>query len=161
MVEYGERSTPVAASEGTRAGPNYQKILVGTDGSACSLRAGEHAVYLAGWLGAELIALNVVNMDWAYHTGIHYGEAIAELEKSGQTVTETVEALASKDGIRCEQRVIKGYKPHQVIVEVAEREGVDCIVVGAIGKGAFERVMIGSESEKVVRLAKCPVLLIH
>ena len=47
MVQHGETSTRVAASD-ARAVPNYQKILVGTDGSDCSLRAGEHAVYLAG-----------------------------------------------------------------------------------------------------------------
>ena len=161
MVQHGERSTLVAASDETRAVPTYQKILVGTDGSAASLRAGDHAVYLAGRLGSELIALNVVNMDWAYHTGVHYSQAIVELEKSGQAATEAIEALASKEGIRCERRVVRGYKPHQVIIEIAEREGVDCIVVGSIGRGSFERVMIGSESEKVVRFAKCPVLLVR
>lgn len=161
MVQHGERSTQVAVSDEVRAVPNYQKILVGTDGSACSLRAGEHAVYLAGRLGAELIALNVVNKDWAYHTGIHYGETLVELEKSGQAATEAIEALAAKDGTRCERMVVSGYKPYRVIIETAEREGVDCIVVGSIGRGAFERVMIGSESEKVVRFAKCPVLLVH
>jgi nucleotide-binding universal stress UspA family protein len=100
-------------------------------------------------------------MDWAYHTGVHYGEAIVELEKSGQGATEAIEALAAKDGIRCERMVVSGYKPHQVIIEIAEREGVDCIVVGSTGRSAFERVMIGSESEKVVRFAKCPVLLVR
>jgi nucleotide-binding universal stress UspA family protein len=161
MVQHGERPAREAVSEEVRAAPNYQKILVGTDGSACSLRAGEHAVYLAGWLGAELIALNVVNVDWAYHAGVHYGEAVTELEKNGQAATEAIEDLALKDGIRCERRVIKGYKPHQAIVEVAEREGVDCIVVGSIGMSAFERVMLGSESGKVVKFAKCPVLLVR
>ena len=161
MDQYGERSTRETASDEVRAVPNYQKILVATDGSACSLRAGEHAVYLAGRLGAELIALNVVNIDWAYHAGIHYGEAITELEKNGQAATKAIEDLTLKDGVRCERRVIKGYKPHQTIVKVAEKEGVDCIVVGSIGTGAFERVMLGSESEKVVRFAKCPVLLVR
>jgi nucleotide-binding universal stress UspA family protein len=161
MVQHGERSTQVVVSDEVRAVPNYQKILVATDGSACSLRAGEHAVYLAGRLGAELIALNVVNKDWAFHTGIHYSEVIEELEKSGQAATEAIEALAAKDGIRCERIVVGGYKPHQVIIEMAEREGVDCIVVGSTGRGAFERAMIGSESEKVVRFAKYPVLLVH
>jgi nucleotide-binding universal stress UspA family protein len=79
MGQYGERSAREAVSEAVRAVPNYQKILVGTDGSACSLRAGEYAVYLAGRLGADLIALNVVNIDWAYHAGVHYGEAVTEL----------------------------------------------------------------------------------
>jgi nucleotide-binding universal stress UspA family protein len=161
MVQYGERPTQEAVSEEARAVPNYQKILVGTDGSACALRAGEHAVYLARQLGAELIALSVVNIDWAYHMGVHYGEAIVELEKNARAATEAIEALALKDGVRCERRVIKAYKPHQAIVEVAEREGVDCIVVGSTGTGAFERVMLGSESEKVVRFARCPVLPVH
>ena len=53
MVQHGERSTRVAASDEARAVPTYQKILVGTDGSAASLRAGDHAVYLAGRLGSE------------------------------------------------------------------------------------------------------------
>lgn len=161
MAQHGERPTQKAVSEEARAVPNYRKILVGTDGSACSLRAGKHAVYLAGRLGAELIALNVVNVNWAYHAGVHYGEAVAELEKNGRAATGAIEELASKDSVRCERRVIKGHKPHQAIVEVAEREGADCIVVGSTGVGAFERVMLGNESEKVVRFSKCPVLLVH
>jgi nucleotide-binding universal stress UspA family protein len=160
-MQQGERSTRVAVSDEMRAVPNYQKILVATDGSACSLRAGEHAVYLSGRLGAELIALNVINKGWAYHTGVHYRDALVELEKSGQADTEAIEALAEKDGIRCERMVVGGYKPHQVIIEIAEREGVDCIVVGSTGRSAFERLLIGSQSEKVVRYAKCPVLLVH
>lgn len=160
-MQQGESSTRAVVSDQIRAVPDYRKILIGTDGSACALRAGEHAVYLAARLGAQLIALNVVNKDWAYHTGIHYSEAIVELENSGQAATEAIEALAAKEGINCERMVVTGYKPHQVIIEIAEREGVDCIVVGSIGMSAFERVMLGSESDKVVRFAKCPVLLVH
>ncbi len=40
MVQHGEKSTRVAVSDEVRTVPNYQKILVGTDGSDCSLRAG-------------------------------------------------------------------------------------------------------------------------
>ena len=87
--------------------------------------------------------------------------ARAVLEKSGQAATEAIGALAAKAGIRCKRVVVDGYKPNQVIVEVAEREGVDCIVVGVIAKSDFERVTLGSHAKKVVRFAKCPVLLIH
>ena len=102
----------------------------------------------------------VVNAHRAYHTGIHYAEAIAELEKGGRAATEAIEALATRDNIRCRSRIIRG-KPHKVIIEVAEEEGADCIVVGSTGMSAFERVMIGSESEKIVRFARYPVLLVH
>ncbi len=162
MVLYEERSTQAGASEEARAVvPAYQKILVATDGSACALRAAEHAAYLAKRLGAELIALNVVNMHWVYHTGVHYAEALAELEKDGRAATEAIEALAARDNLRCQSMIVKGHKPHKVIVEVAEEEGADCTVVGSTGMGAFERAMIGSESEKVVRFARCPVLLVR
>jgi nucleotide-binding universal stress UspA family protein len=51
----------------------YQRILVATDGSECSVRAAAHAVYLAEALGARLYALYSVNVHRAFHMGIHFG----------------------------------------------------------------------------------------
>jgi nucleotide-binding universal stress UspA family protein len=54
--------------------------------------------------------------------------------------------------------VLKG-DPAEKIVNFAEEHNVDMIIVGSLGKGGFERLVIGSVSEKVVRHAKVPVLV--
>lgn len=93
--------------------------------------------------------------------GIHYAEAIAALEKDGRDDAEAIEASTIQEGVRCQSIVVRGRKPHEAIVEVAKEEGADCIVVGSTGMGAFERALIGSESEKVVSFAEHPVLVVR
>lgn len=63
-------AAPRDGADGT-AGPCYGRLLVAVDDSESSLRAGEHAVYLAQTLGSELFVLGVLNvdMDLAWRTG--------------------------------------------------------------------------------------------
>jgi nucleotide-binding universal stress UspA family protein len=139
---------------------NYEKILVTTDGSDYSYKAGEHAIYLARITGARLYILNVVNVDMAFHSGIHYAEGVSELEKTGNEATGKIRELCRNAGIHCEEIITKG-SPADVIVDIGEKMDVDCIVMGSIGTSAIERILIGSVSEKVLRHAKCPVLLVR
>src|SRR4051812_41364253 len=99
---------PVADQEATK----YSKILVGIDGSACSLHAARHAVYLAAELGAELFALNAINVERAFHAGIHYGEAVAELEGLGKKALRAVKDIAAEKGVRCDEILIRN-RPHK------------------------------------------------
>lgn len=138
----------------------YSKILVATDGSACSALAGRHAIYLAEKLGAELFVLYAVDVARAFHLGIHYGEAVVELERFGKEATVRVREMAEKSGVRCEERVVSG-RPHDAIIKASEEIGADLVVVGSTGMTSVERVLIGSESEKVLRYSKRPVLLVR
>jgi nucleotide-binding universal stress UspA family protein len=63
-------------------------------------------------------------------------------------------------GVPCEEMIVKG-KPAEAIVDTAEKAGVDLIVIGSLGMSAIERALIGSVSDKVMRHAKCPVLLVR
>ena len=138
----------------------YTKILVPTDGSDYSFTAGRHAVYLAKNLGAELIVLNVVDIDMAFHAGIHYAESVKTLEQSGQEAIGRIEALGRENGVTCRGMLVRG-DPKDVIQKLACDEHIDCIVMGSIGMSAIERVLVGSVSEKVIRHACCPVLLVR
>ncbi|MCD1294957.1 universal stress protein [Methanocella sp. CWC-04] len=140
--------------------PSYNKILVPTDGSDYSFHAGEHAVYLAKNLGAKVYVLNVVNVDLAFHTGIHYAEGVTELEAEGKKATDKIRALCADNGVECEEIIIKG-QPSDSIISFSEEIKADCIVIGSIGMSALERVLVGSVSEKVMRHAKCPVLMVR
>jgi len=74
--------------------------------------------------------------------------------------TSYVEKIAKAAGMETESIVLKG-DPAEKIVNFAEEQNVDMIIVGSLGKGKFERLVIGSVSEKVVRHAKVPVLVVR
>ena len=145
--------------EGT-GGRRYQRILVATDGSDCSGRATAHAVYLAEALGARLYALYSVDVQRAFHLGIHFGEAAAELQRFGQEAVEAVREKAEERGVECEEILAEG-APHRSIIRVSNEIGADLIVLGSTGMTSMERALIGSESQKVLLYSERPVLLIR
>lgn len=138
----------------------YRRILVGTDGSRCSENAAAHAVYLARALGAHLYVIYAVNLERAYHMGIHYGEAVAELERSGREATAAVKAAAGEAGVECEEILASG-RPHRAIIGKSEEVDADLIVVGSTGMTSLERALMGSESEALMRHSARPVLLVR
>jgi nucleotide-binding universal stress UspA family protein len=134
-------------------------VLVATDGSEVSLRAGEHVAQLADGLGAKLFALYVVDEHLAFHGGIHYGELVERLSEDGREATGRVRALAEKAGVECEELIVFG-RPDQTILAVAEEVGADPIVLGAEGMSGLEHALIGSVSEEVLRHANRTVLVV-
>jgi len=138
----------------------YQRILVATDGSGCSVRAAAHAMYLAQALGARLYALYSVNVHRAFHMGIHFGEAVAELERFGQDAIDAVREMAEVRGLECEKILVEGV-PHKSIIRIADEIGADLIVLGSTGMTSLERALIGSESQKVLLYSERPVLLVR
>ena len=139
----------------------YQRILVATDGSECSVRAAAHAVYLAEALGARLYALYSVNVHRAFHMGIHFGEAVADLSRFGQNAIDAVGEMAQeRGGLECEKILVDGV-PHKSIIRASDEIGADLIVLGSTGMTSLERALIGSESQKVLLYSERPVLLVH
>jgi nucleotide-binding universal stress UspA family protein len=134
-------------------------VLVATDGSEVSLRAGEYAARLASGLGAKLFALYVVDEHLAFHGSVHYGEFVERLSEEGREATGKVRALAEKAGAECEELIILG-KPDRVIIAVAEELGADPVVLGSEGKSRMEHALIGSVSEEVLRHANRTVLVV-
>ena len=110
----------------------YQKILVATDGSDCSALAADHAMYLSETLGARLYVLYSVDVQRAFHVGIHFGEAVAELKRFGREVVAAVREKAEKRRIRCEEILTEG-TPHKSIIRVWDEIGADLVVLGSTG----------------------------
>jgi nucleotide-binding universal stress UspA family protein len=160
-VKTGEGTVSVAPKG--QKGPEpagYSRILIATDGSSCSALAGRHAIYLAEKLGAKLFVLYAVDVARAFRLGVHFGEAVAELERFGEQAVARVREMAEKSGVRCKDRVVSG-RPHEAIIAASEEIEADLVVVGSTGITSVERVLIGSESEKVLRYCKRPVLLVR
>lgn len=134
-------------------------VLVATDGSEVSLRAGEYAARLAGSLGAKLFVLYVVDEHLTFHAGVHYREFIEMLTQDGREATGKVRALAEKVGVEAEELVVLG-GPEQTILAVAEELGADPIFLGAEGVSRLEHAFIGSVSEEALRHANRTVIVV-
>ena len=144
------------AETGAREGP---AVLVATDGSEVSLRAGEYAARLAGSLGAKLFVLYVVDEHLLFHAGIHYGEFVEMLSQDGREATGKVRAVAEKEGVECEELIVFG-RPEQTILSVAQELGADPIFLGAEGMTGLEHAFVGSVSEEVLRRANRTVIVV-
>lgn len=147
----------------------YKKILLPTDGSDYAKRAGEHAIWLADQSQADIVVLNVI--ETAYFQALPEDELISVLDKglreeSKKAVKDFEKKLMdSKCKGTCRENVktksmIKEGHPVDLIIETIDKEGVDLVVMGTAGKHGLDRLLLGSVTEKVVRTAKCPVLVV-
>ncbi|UPW00675.1 universal stress protein [Halorussus gelatinilyticus] len=140
----------------------YDRILVPTDGSTGTERAVEHAAELAAAHDAELHAVYVVNS--ATFAGLHMEtswEGVDEvLREEGETALERVEDIAAEYGVACSSQLLDG-SPSKRIVEYAEREDCDLVVMGTHGRGGIDRLLLGSVAEGVVRACSVPVLTVQ
>ena len=139
----------------------YKKILVPTDGSEFAKKAQKHALFLANISGAELVAVSVTENNFI--NGIPLDDEIYQLnqilnERSEENLKEFDELNESDVRIT---HVIREGSPAKVILEVANEENVDLIVMGSSGKSGFDRFIMGSVADKVVNSAKCAVLVVH
>jgi len=134
---------------------NVKKILFPTDFSHTGDAALELASSLARDAGATLLIVHVEEPPVAYGGGeMYYGIA--------DPATEDLEKMLSKiipsdPRIPFVHRLVTG-EPASAIIQIAESEDVDMIVMGTHGRTGFSRLLMGSVAEAVVRRAICPVL---
>ena len=139
-------------------------ILVAVDGSASSDQAVDAAVLMAKSSGAVLELLYVSYFD--SQTDDDAAERISWLPESvvGSAAKEAQAILNHAaeripDGVERRMHRETG-NPARKIVEFAEKNGSDMIVVGGRGLGLMERFLIGSVSQAVMEAAKCTVIVV-
>jgi nucleotide-binding universal stress UspA family protein len=140
------------------------RILHPTDFSSHAEMAEAEAVRLARALGAELVLVHV-----AVETPL-YGESVFgmdQVKKIYAAQAQWAEArlaerarLLGEAGVPTEWRRRVGV-PHEEIVKAADDEHAAYIVIGTHGRGALGRFMLGSVADRVVRMARCPVVTVR
>jgi nucleotide-binding universal stress UspA family protein len=147
-----------------------ERILVGVDGSAPSLKAVDFAADLASKYGAELILLKVVP-----HLSPELDPAVEEYARSEHIPVPAAELmLTMTDSVLDNARrnaYTKGATrisvepsfgdPAQEIIAVAQDRQADLIVVGSRGHGRLAGLLLGSVAQKVISLAHCPVVVVR
>lgn len=143
-----------------------KRVLFATDFSATSDCAKAYATAIAGPLNAELHVLHVLDDplpmpgpkgSWILPTA---EEMIARnIDAANASLTEQLKNCEIRHGQIVRQVLIGS--PTQTILDYANQHDIDVIVIGTHGRTGLAHVLIGSVAEKVVRLAKCPVLTVH
>ncbi len=136
-------------------------VLVGIDGSAASHKAARMAAEIAGKFGARLTLAYVVPRLLLPPDA--YGLTVAEVEAEHRAHADEVLAAAAAalgPGAAPSRLVLFG-SPADALVEAAQAEQADLVVVGSRGHGAVSRVLLGSTSGRVVHVSTGPVLVVH
>lgn len=137
----------------------YDNILVPYDGTKEGLKGAKHGVELAAALGATVHALYVIDLPGvprALSIRDDEEQMREEYHKYGEEVTNEVCEMATEAGVEC-VTAIKSGTPAEEIVDYAEDEGMDAIVIGSAYRGKFGG-LLGGTADKVVRSAEVPVI---
>jgi len=139
----------------------YDRILLPTDGSDAAIAAFEHALDLAERHGAELDILYVVDHERLGRMAPELGsEQIREaLTAEGERATSMVAEKAAAANIDTKNIIREGI-PAETIVEYAEGEDADVIVMGTNGRSGLDRLLLGSVAETVIKQTEIPVFLV-
>ena len=140
-----------------------KKILIPTDGSDTSKEAMAYAAALAKSFQASVTLLIVADdqyLDWLgpAHFTIEMMKQIEE--NSVEQARRVLDELEIDASLKDVKKVVRRGVPFQEIVDCAKNEQMDMIVMGTHGRKGVSHMMMGSVAEKVVRLARCPVLTV-
>jgi len=133
----------------------FDTILVPTDGSDCAQAAVGYAEDLAVHYEASVHALCVADSRI-----LETGPTSDQLKKERAEIAERTCNEISKSDIAVEQAVRTDI-PHRAIRQYASEQDVDLIVMGTHGRTGIERYLLGSVTEKVIRLSDVPVLTVN
>lgn len=146
-----------------RSRPRYQKILVPFDFSDCSQSAFRTALEFSQLYQAHLELLYVI--DQPVHPAFLYAwkrsmaRELPEIEQKARGALQEFLGQEQTEGV--DVHVIPGEeKTYREITRYAEERKFDLIVMGTHGLSSWERVLVGSTTEGVVRTASCPVLTV-
>ena len=133
-----------------------KNILVPVDGSEGADRAIEKAVMLAKLCNAKVNFLYVANINQLAINAVLSDAILDSVTKAGNVILERAMEMVP-DGVEKESFSDTG-SPAVVVLDFAESNNIDLIVMGSRGLGVVKGVLLGSVSQYVVEQAKCPVL---
>jgi nucleotide-binding universal stress UspA family protein len=137
----------------------YEDILIPFDGSEGAAEVLHHASEIAHWADATIHLLYVADTNRDSVTVVE-GQTVDVLVREGEDIIEEAAQTLDTLGVPYETDVVQG-NPAPTIVEYAERYDQDLVVMPTHGREGVSRYLIGSVSEKVVRLSSAPVLTVR
>ena len=156
-------------------GKHFSRVLVAIDGSTSSMYAIDYAISIAMKNNSQLVVLYVIDFYKYTHLSSSiilaptfgsekYLEEKSEAEKLMNKIKENFK-LKINDNTKSKNlktEIVEGAKSvATTIMEYAESENVDLIIVGSRGRTSFKKLLLGSISSNVMKNAHCAVLVIR
>ncbi|MCX8088061.1 MAG: universal stress protein [Meiothermus ruber] len=137
----------------------FKNILLAFDGSAHAQKAAQIAADLARQYRAWLCLVHTYDPVPDYLGEPFLQEAISRRTEAADRVVAQALALLGELP-QLETEILEG-PPAEAVLRVAEVRKVDLIVMGTRGLGQLQGLLLGSQSQKVLTHAACPVLLVR
>ncbi len=139
--------------------------MVAIDGSEHSIKAAEYALDIAKTFGATLHAVTVTYIPESYHVRqedvLEHPKQMSDKMDNAKSWFETFNENARENNVQIRPELINSQRPvDYVLLEYAEKENIDLIVVGTRGRSGFRKLLLGSIASGVVTYAHCPVLVV-
>jgi nucleotide-binding universal stress UspA family protein len=144
----------------------FKRILVPIDGSPTSLRGLRVALELARQLKARLRLIhlgNAIPPAPRKSEGMTAQELFAAMKKRAEKLLENQAALCRARGVKTDTAlyIALAGRPGKLVVAEARKWRADLIVMGTHGRHGLPRIALGSDAEKIARMAPVPVLMIR
>ena len=142
-----------------RHNPYFRRLLVGFDGSPHAEKAAEVAMELAECLDAEVLLFTVARLPEPA-TIVEVDAVLDDAREHYTAAFQKLTARAKDHGLDMKTEIAVGH-PAQQIIRRAEAGGIDLVLLGHRGTSMFEQVILGSISERVLKYAHCPVMIVR
>lgn len=137
----------------------YKRILVPIDGSENSKLSLKHASKLAEYTGARLTIFHVLDLPPQLKSLKSYHLVKEQLREEGEKIIREAKEICASYKAAFDEKIVTGIPADEVIQE-EKRGNHDLIVIGNRGMGEVKGWILGSVSRRVVRYARCPVLVV-
>jgi nucleotide-binding universal stress UspA family protein len=142
----------------------FKKIMSPTDFSKPSDLALQAAIELAEHFSSELFLVHVVAPIPAApamtgHSAISFSDIMNEMRTSTDNLLNHMIENKIPAHIKAQSLLLEGL-PAEEISRCAKENNVDLIVISSHGKSGWKRLMFGSVTDKVMRIAMCPILIV-
>ena len=135
-----------------------KNILVPIDGSKNSFKALTKAIYLAKKCDASITALYVLRVAYDNPDLVYVPQTQNELKKV-EKFLNTAKNQVTKNSVSFKKKILFGHEAKRII-DFAQKQRFDLIVMGARGRGVMKQMFLGSVSNTVVHNSNVPVLII-
>ena len=140
----------------------YQNIMVAVDGSHEAELAFEKGVNVALRNNSRLTIAHVIDTRALQSVSTFDAEVYEELQEDAQKLMDQYAEKTKEAGVTNVVTVVEMGNPKTLLAtDIPEEQKVDLIMVGATGLNAFERLLVGSSSEYILRHAKVDLLVVR
>lgn len=137
----------------------FKRILLATDGSEHSHRAAEKAIELAKITDeASIEIIYVVDGSMSKSDVLQYGDSDSAT-RNREEILSVFKGKIEDAGLPVKITILHG-SPAETIIEHANKNDLDCLVVGSRGRSRVQTMILGSVSHKVMKHVKIPVLMV-